>query len=120
MSAEPYFRAAAAELRKAVVEKRHEIEMRRKQISELEQQTRQQVDELNRDKNLKQAQSASGDINNNQRIELERQAIQDQNHIVDIERSAGQQKDALNQEIANLQRDMMDIEQTANALESRS
>ena len=61
-AAQTYSRTAAAELRKASQEKRHDIDVLRKQISDNDQQRQ------------KELMAGSGDMDSNERVNLERSA----------------------------------------------
>lgn len=120
MSANQYFRTAAAEVRKAAAEKRHELDVLKRQLTEQEQMARQKVEALKADKNQKERQAGDPNNNDQSRLQLEREAQQDLAQTVEVEKQATLTKQSMQQNITALERDIMNIEQTARALESRS
>ena len=119
MSVQPYFQAAAAELRKAIAERKHEIDQTKKEMAEREAAARRYIDNLKRDQQQKEMASGNSGIDNQQRIALQQQAKQDLAEITNQEQAIRNHRDYLQQQIANLERDIMDLERKANELQTR-
>jgi len=119
MSAGPFFKQAAADLRKAIAEKRHDIGVLERQFQEQEKRYRRQIDEINRGKLEKERHSGETDMDNLMRAELQRQAQEDITHISDIERAISAQRDQIQRQVNAIQQEISHIEQQARDLESK-
>ena len=120
MSAQTYFKTAAAEIRKAIQERKNDADMKRKELADQELQTRRTIEQLNQDKLEQERRSGSAQIDNTTRVNLQRQAQQDISQISDNERSFNDQKVAIQRYIDDIERDIMSLEQLAKQLESRT
>jgi hypothetical protein len=120
MSAEAHFRAAAAELRRAITEKQHDIEVLKKQVTEKEQMVRQYIDQLRQDKRQKERLSGSKEMDTTQRMDLERAAQQNLVEETNAQQGLGKDKDIIRKSVDAIQRDIMDLERRARDLETRT
>jgi chromosome segregation ATPase len=120
MPAQTYFRTAAAELRKAVQEKRRDIEVLRKQVSDKEQSVRRYIEQLRQNQREKEGMATNSNIDGNQRVNLERAAQQDQSEVSDAQQALNRDKEIMRQAIDNLQREITNIEHSAREFETRS
>jgi hypothetical protein len=120
MSADTYFKRAAAELRKAVQEKRHDVDELKREISTREQKVRDYVNMLRRDKQHKESLAADGNTSDDDRAKLAREAQEDLGQVTSAEQALNKDKDIMRKTIDNLEREMNDIEHYAQQLEGRS
>ena len=120
MPAYTYLQAAAAEIRKAILEKRHDVDVRKKEIADRQQAAQQRVQELKSNERQKEILAGSGNTDDSQRIRLLAQINDDINKEVEAQKNFDQERDRLQQEINSIERDIIDLENKAKELETRA
>ena len=120
MSAQDYFKTAAAELRKAVQEKRRDMDLLKKQIVEKEQSVREYVDRLKQNQRQKEAMASSSNVDNGERANLMRAAQEDSTEANKMQQTLNNDRSIMQRAMTNLQQDITSIERTAQEFETRS
>lgn len=120
MAAATHFKTAAAEIRRAIMDKKHDIDVLKQQITEKEQMVRKYIDQLRKDKRQKEQLAGQAHLDNDQRMELERAAQENLVQETKAQQGLRQDKDIIRKSIDNIEHDIMDLEQRARDLETRT